>query len=81
MISEPRDVASPKAHDLQRVTTLGAQADLSVAVQSGDGMGRKIEDMPGETTVESSVIRSAKAQATGNPLALEKIKLEYEIRT
>jgi hypothetical protein len=43
-------------------------------------MGRKIEDIAGETRLSPQMFALAKAQATGNPLALEKIKLEYEIK-
>jgi hypothetical protein len=43
-------------------------------------MGRKIEDIAGETRLSPQLFALAKAQATGNPLALEKIKLEYEIK-
>jgi hypothetical protein len=43
-------------------------------------MGRKIEDIVGETRLSPQIFALAKAQATGNPLALEKIKLEYEIK-
>jgi len=42
--------------------------------------GRKIEDIAGETRLSPQIFALAKAQATGNPLALEKIKLEYEIK-
>jgi hypothetical protein len=43
-------------------------------------MGRKIEDIACETRLSPQIFALAKAQATGNPRALEKIKLEYEIK-
>ena len=80
MISEPRDVASPKAHDLQRAQLLERKQTFLSQFKSGGRMGRKIEDIAGETRLSPQMFALAKAQATGNPLALEKIKLEYEIK-
>jgi hypothetical protein len=80
MISEPRDVASPKAHDLQRAQLLERKQTFLSQFKSGGRMGRKIEDIAGETRLSPQIFALAKAQATGNPLALEKIKLEYEIK-
>jgi hypothetical protein len=80
MISEPRDVASPKAHDLQRAQLLERKQTFLSQFKSGGRMGRKIEDIAGETRLSPQLFALAKAQATGNPLALEKIKLEYEIK-
>ena len=80
MISEPRDVASPKAHDLQRARLLERKQTFLSQFKSGGRMGRKIEDIAGETRLSPQIFALVKAQATGNPLALEKIKLEYEIK-
>jgi hypothetical protein len=80
MISEPRDVSSPKAHDLQRAQLLERKQTFLSQFKSGGRMGRKIEDIAGETRLSPQLFALAKAQATGNPLALEKIKLEYEIK-
>jgi len=79
-ISEPRDVSSPKAHDLQRAQLLERKQTFLSQFKSGGRMGRKIEDIAGETRLSPQMFALAKAQATGNPLALEKIKLEYEIK-
>jgi vacuolar-type H+-ATPase subunit I/STV1 len=80
MISEPRDVASPKAHDFQRAQLLKRKQTFLSQFKSGGRMGRKIEDIADETRLSPQIFALAKAQATGNPLALEKIKLEYEIK-
>jgi hypothetical protein len=73
-------VASPKAHDLQRAQLLERKQTFLSQFKSGGRMGRKIEDIAGETRLSPQMFALAKAQATGNPLALEKIKLEYEIK-
>jgi hypothetical protein len=80
MISEPRDVASPKAHDLLRAQLLERKQTFLSQFKSGGRMDRKIENTAGETRLNPQIFALAKAQATGNPLALEKIKLEYEIK-
>ena len=80
LISEPRDVNSPKAHDLQRAQLLERKQTFLSQFKSGGRMGRKIEDIAGETRLSPQMLALAKAQATGNPLAMEKVKLEYEIK-
>ena len=80
VISEPRDVNSPKAHDLQRAQLLERKQTFLTQFRSGNRLGRRIEDVAGDVRLSPQLFALAKAQATGNPLAMEKIKLEQELR-
>jgi N12 class adenine-specific DNA methylase len=80
VISEPRDVNSPKAHDLQRAQLLERKQTFLTQFRSGNRLGRRIEDAAGDVRLSPQLFALAKAQATGNPLAMEKIKLEHELR-
>jgi len=80
VISEPRDVNSPKAHDLQRAQLLERKQTFLTQFRSGNRLGRRIEDVAGDVRLSPQLFALAKAQATGNPLAMEKIKLEHELR-
>lgn len=80
VISEPREVNSPKAHDLQRAQLLERKQTFLSQFRSGGRLGRRIEDAAGDVRLSPQLFALAKAQATGNPLAMEKIKLEHELR-
>jgi N12 class adenine-specific DNA methylase len=80
VISEPRDVNSPKAHDLQRAQLLERKQTFLTQFRSGSRLGRRIEDVAGDVRLSPQLFALAKAQATGNPLAMEKIKLEHELQ-
>jgi N12 class adenine-specific DNA methylase len=79
-ISEPRDVNSPKAHDLQRAQLLERKQTFLTQFKSGKLRGRKIEDLAGDVRLSPQMFAIAKAAATGNPYAMEKIKIEYELK-
>jgi hypothetical protein len=80
VISEPRDVNSPKAHDLQRAQLLERKQTFLTQFRSGNRLGRRLEDVAGDVRLNPQIFALAKAQATGNPLAMEKIKLEHELQ-
>jgi N12 class adenine-specific DNA methylase len=80
LISEPRDVNSPKAHDLQRAQLLERKQTFLTQFKTGSHLGRRLEDVAGDVRLSPQMFALAKAQATGNPLAMEKIKLEHEIK-
>jgi N12 class adenine-specific DNA methylase len=80
LITRPRDVNSPKAHDLQRAQLLERKQTFLTQFKVGGLMGRHMEDVAGDVRLSPELFALAKAQATGNPLAMEKIKLETEIR-
>jgi N12 class adenine-specific DNA methylase len=80
LISEPRDVHSPKAHDLQRAQLLERKQTFLTQFKTGSHLGRRLEDVAGDVRLSPQMFALAKAQATGNPLAMEKLKLEHEIK-
>ena len=80
LISEPRDINSPKAHDLQRAQLLERKQTFLTQFKTGSHLGRRLEDVAGDVRLSPQMFALAKAQATGNPLAMEKIKLEHEIK-
>jgi len=80
LISEPRTVTSPKAHDLQRAQLLERKQTFLTQFKTGNSLGRRLEDVAGDVRLSPQMFALAKAQATGNPLAMEKLKLELEIK-
>jgi hypothetical protein len=80
LISEPRSVNSPKAHDLQRAQLLERKQTFLTQFKTGSALGRRLEDVAGDVRLSPQMFALAKAQATGNPLAMEKLKLELEIK-
>jgi len=80
LISEPRSVASPKAHDLQRAQLLERKQTFLTQFKTGSSLSRRLEDVAGDVRLSPQMFALAKAQATGNPLAMEKLKLELEIK-
>jgi N12 class adenine-specific DNA methylase/GGDEF domain-containing protein len=79
-ISEPRDVNSPKAHDLQRAQLLERKQTFLTQFKSGGFRGRHIEDLAGDVRLSPQMFALAKAAATGNPQVMEKIKIEHEMK-
>lgn len=80
LITKPRDINSPKAHDLQRAQLLERKQTFLTQFKVGGLLGRHMEDIAGDVRLSPELFALAKAQATGNPLAMEKIKLETEIK-
>jgi N12 class adenine-specific DNA methylase len=80
LISEPRSVTSPKAHDLQRAQLLERKQTFLTQFKTGSSLSRRLEDVAGDVRLSPQMFALAKAQATGNPLAMEKLKLELEIK-
>ena len=80
LITKPRDVNAPKAHDLQRAQLLERKQTFLTQFKLGGQLGRHMEDIAGDVRLSPEIFALAKAQATGNPLAMEKVKLENEIR-
>ena len=80
LITKPRDVNAPKAHDLQRAQLLERKQTFLTQFKLGGQLGRHMEDIAGDVRLSPEIFALAKAQATGNPLAMEKVKLENEIK-
>lgn len=80
LITKPRDVNAPKAHDLQRAQLLERKQTFLTQFKLGGQLGRRMEDIAGDVRLSPEIFALAKAQATGNPLAMEKVKLENEIK-
>ena len=80
LITKPRDVNAPKAHDLQRAQLLERKQTFLSQFKLGGQLGRHMEDIAGDVRLSPEIFALAKAQATGNPLAMEKVKLENEIK-
>lgn len=80
LITKPREVNAPKAHDLQRAQLLERKQTFLTQFKLGGQLGRHMEDIAGDVRLSPEIFALAKAQATGNPLAMEKVKLENEIK-